>query len=292
MTGTALPAPAPPGGIRTVDLRVELAGTEILHGIDADFRAGAIHAVLGPNGSGKTTLIRAICGALHCTGEVLLDGRPVSDLSSTARARAIATVWQSPRISSDVTVRRMIGYGRYAHRRWWQAGLSDDQQVVDNVLDLTGLTHLADRRMGTLSGGERQRAWLATALAQQPTVLLLDEPTTYLDIAFQIDILDLVAELNRERGITVIMVLHDLTQAARYADTCLVMTQGRVLTAGAPQEALAPVVVREGFGVDVWTTSDPLTGRPVVQPCRRAAATPGTAVDHAPDACTLGGPAS
>lgn len=252
------------------DLRLSLGGKQILHGISAEFEAGRIHAILGPNGCGKTTLIRALCGAIRAdSGHVLLDEAPVASLSAAAIARRLAVVWQGGQVSGDLTVRRLVGYGRYAHLPWWRLSPPSDDEAVKRAMAATAMTEMADRRVDTLSGGERQRVWLATALAQEPAVLLLDEPTTYLDIAHQIDIMELVRQLNRDQGLTVITVLHDLTQAARYCDRCVVLGDGRVLRTGAPREALSWSGVAEDFDVDAWVTHDPDAEQPVIAPRRR-----------------------
>ncbi|WP_316669271.1 ABC transporter ATP-binding protein [uncultured Propionibacterium sp.] len=264
------------GGAASADvsvrgLAVELGGREILHGIDLDLRPGLVHGVIGPNGCGKTTLVRALCGAVPVRGRVLLGGEPVARMSSRRRGRAVAVVWQNAQAGPDVRVADMVGYGRYAHQNWFSTRDAGGRAAVDTALGRTGLTPLADRRIGTLSGGERQRVRLAAALAQEPRVLLLDEPTTHLDIAHQLEILDLVRELNAERGLTVVMVLHDLTHAARYCDNTVLMTDGRVRATGAPSEALSTEAIERIFEVDAWVGTDPASGQPVVAPRSRRA---------------------
>lgn len=256
--------------LRARGLHVSLGGREILRGVDLDFEAGRIHGVLGPNGCGKTTLLRVLSGAAQPdAGQVLLDGQPVSGMSASQVARKLAVVWQGSHPVGDVTVRRLVGHGRYARLPWWSMRAPGNDAAVDKAMRLTGVEELRDRRVETLSGGERQRVWIAAALAQEPDVLLLDEPTTYLDIAHQIDVLELVDRLNREQGITVVAVLHDLTQAARYCHRCSVLGQGRVQREGAPAEALSRQAIRADFSVDSWVTTDPLINRPAIQPRHR-----------------------
>ncbi|MDO5092753.1 MAG: ABC transporter ATP-binding protein [Propionibacteriaceae bacterium] len=256
--------------LSTHKLRIALGGRPVLDGIDLDFAAGQLHGILGPNGCGKTTLIRVLCGALRPDeGHVLLNGQPVQSLSPACLARLMAVVWQGGQVSGDLTVRRLISYGRYAHLPWWRLNPSSRDGAVEDAMTATGVAHLAHRRVTSLSGGERQRVWIATALAQQPRVLLLDEPTTYLDIAHQLDVLELVRDLKERAQLTVICVLHDLGQAARFCDRCVVLGDGKIQADGVPTEALSAAQIGRTFAVDTWVTTDPEAGHPVIVPRRR-----------------------
>ncbi|MGO1591441.1 MAG: ABC transporter ATP-binding protein [Ancrocorticia sp.] len=249
------------------DIRLSLGHKEILHGVSADFESGKIHAILGPNGCGKTTLIRALTGASPLdSGTVLLDGQSVPAMRPRDIAKKMAVLWQASPIPEGLTVARLVSYGRYARHSWRGPRA---QHAVDDAMTQAGIAPLADRLLSTLSGGERQRVWLAAALVQEPEVLLLDEPTTYLDIAHQIDILELVGALNERTGLTVIMVLHDLTQAARYAHRVVVMRNGRIQRTGTPETALTPAAIAEDFDVATWLTHDPQTGELVISPRAR-----------------------
>lgn len=260
------------GHLTASDIRVTLGGNEILHGIDADFQPGLVHGVLGPNGCGKTTLLRIICGVLKPdSGQVTLDGTAVNEISPSALARKMAVVWQGGTAPSDITVKRLVGHGRYAHLPWWKLNPPSDDEPIMRAMERTGISQWANRRVATLSGGERQRVWIATALAQEPDVLLLDEPTTYLDIAYQLDILDLIKQLNADSGLTVVTVLHDLTQAARYCDQIKIINSGRLRREGTPDQVLAAEPVAADFKVEAWTTSDPLTDQPLIAPRQRVA---------------------
>ena len=260
------------GHLSASGIRVSLGGNEILHGIDADFRPGLVHGVLGPNGCGKTTLLRTICGVLKPeAGQVTLDGVAVNEISPAALARKMAVVWQGGTAPADITVKRLVGHGRYAHLPWWQLNPPNHDEAIVRAMERTGITQWANRRVATLSGGERQRVWIATALAQEPDVLLLDEPTTYLDIAHQLDILELIKQLNADTGLTVVTVLHDLTQAARYCDRIKVMNAGQIRREGSPQEVLAADAVAADFEVDAWVVNDPLTNQPLIAPRQRIA---------------------
>ncbi|MGA9749845.1 MAG: ABC transporter ATP-binding protein [Nocardioides sp.] len=251
---------------------------EVVHGIDLDVPSGAVTVVVGANGCGKSTLLRGLGRLLKPTsGRVTLDGRDVSAIGTRRLAAELGLLPQQPVAPEGITVGDLVGRGRYPHQGPFRRWTSDDSAIVAHALAATGTHELADRRMDELSGGQRQRVWIAMALAQQTDVLLLDEPTTYLDVAHQIEVLDLLASVNRERGTTIVMVLHDLNLAARYADHLVVMTEGRVLTEGVPAQVLTEETVRAAFGLSCVVVPDPVTGGPLVVPvsAQRPAVTPG-----------------
>lgn len=238
--------------------------TVVVPELDLVVESGTVTALVGPNGSGKSTLLMTLARVLRRqSGEVLLDGRPLRELSSTAIARRLGVLPQSAVVPPGATVREVVEQGRYPQVGAWAMLRRRDDAALHLALALTGLTRLADRRLDSLSGGERQRAWIAMTLAQETGVLLLDEPTTYLDVRHQIDLMDLVRQLRDEQGITVVMVLHDLNQAARYADRIIAMRDGRVLADGSPREVLTAEVLRTVFDVDAVVVDDPVTGRPL-----------------------------
>ena len=234
---------------------------------------GGVTAIVGPNGCGKSTLLRAL-GRLHrpSAGEVLLDGTPIGALPTRQVAQTVAVLPQSPVAPDGLTVADLVLRGRQPHQRWFRQWSADDERVVAEALGWTGLLDLADRPVETLSGGQRQRAWLSMVLAQDTDVVLLDEPTTFLDLAHQVEVLDLVARLNAERGRTVVMVLHDLNLAARYAGTLVAMRAGAIAAAGPPAAVVTPELVREVFGLEALVVPDPATGTPMVVPLPRGRA--------------------
>lgn len=217
----------------------------------------------GPNGSGKSTVLKALNGRLSPgAGSVLIDGEDSTTWPSRRRAQTIGMLNQVNAAPPDMTVRELVGYGRHPHRRWYERATADDADAVDWAIAHTELEKFADRPVTQLSGGEAQRAWLAMVLAQRPRVLLLDEPTTYLDIAHQHEVLEVVTALNRSLGIAVLMVLHDLGQAAAFSDRIVTLSSGRVVADGSPTEVLTPDLIRAVYGMNAEVTADPATGRP------------------------------
>lgn len=242
----------------------------IVDTLDLRLPPGRVTTIVGANACGKSTLLKAMARLLTPTsGHVLLDGKAIHRMPTKQVARVLGLLPQSPVAPDGIAVSDLVSRGRHPHQgalsRWTRA----DDIAVARALEATDTAHLADRHVDELSGGQRQRVWIAMALAQETDVLLLDEPTTFLDISHQIDVLDLLTDLNRERGTTVAMVLHDLNLAARYADHLVAMAGGRVIAAGDPGEVITEQTVRDVFGLDSRVVPDPLTGRPMVIPIGR-----------------------
>jgi iron complex transport system ATP-binding protein len=230
---------------------------------------GRITAVVGPNGCGKSTLLRALARLLRPqAGSVLLDGSDIARLPTKTVATRIGILPQSPVVPDGLAARELVGRGRHPHQRWFRQWSHDDEHAVAAAMTATATTDLADRLVDELSGGQRQRVWIAMALAQGTDILLLDEPTTFLDLAHQVDVLELLTSLNLEQGRTIVLVLHDLNQACRYADHVIAMADGAVAAAGAPTEVITEPLVRKVFGLDVRVVDDPVTGTPLVLPIR------------------------
>lgn len=207
-------------------------------------------AIIGPNGSGKSTLLKLLSGSVKTLGgQVLFDGTPIRNFSQKAIAKRLAILPQGASAPADLTVSELVDHGRFPHRNWWGASSANDREQVRRALAQTGIETLADRFVNTLSGGERQRAWIAMALAQQPEALLLDEPTTYLDAAHQLEVMRIVSSLNAEHRMTIVMVLHDLYHAARFADEVIVVKDGEVFATGRPDEVVTASLLAEVFGV-------------------------------------------
>jgi len=228
---------------------------------------GGVTVIVGANACGKSTLLRAMARLLRPTGgRVLLDGRDVHTIPTRQLARRLGLMPQSPIAPEGIVVADLVARGRHPHQGPFGRWTTADEAAVAAALEATGVSDLADRPVDELSGGQRQRVWIAMALAQETSVLLLDEPTTYLDLAHQIEVLDLLARLNAERGTTVAMVLHDLNLAARYADHLVALRAGRVVAAGTPADVVTEDIVEEVFGLPCMVVADPVTGTPLVVP--------------------------
>jgi iron complex transport system ATP-binding protein len=242
----------------------------VVEGLDLRVLEGGITAVIGPNGCGKSTLLRALGRLLAPrAGAVLLDGKALRDLPTREVAKHLGVLPQAPTAPEGLTVGDLVARGRQPHQSWWRQWSREDEAAVAEALSWTGMLELADRPVDALSGGQRQRAWISMALAQGTDVLLLDEPTTYLDLAHALEVLDLVDRLHDERGRTVVVVLHDLNLAARYADELVVMAEGRVVAQGHPGAVLSAALLHDVFGLEAEVVDDPVSDRPMVVPVGR-----------------------
>ncbi|WP_154606324.1 ABC transporter ATP-binding protein [Arthrobacter sp. AQ5-05] len=235
--------------------------------------AGKVTIIVGANACGKSTLLRGLARLLPpSAGVVHLNGVDIHKVPTRALARELGILPQTPTAPDGISVADLVGRGRSPHQGWFRQWTTADDDAVAAALNVTGTAELADRSIDELSGGQRQRVWIAMALAQETNVLLLDEPTTYLDLAHQVEVLDVVSELNARRGTTVAIVLHDLNLAARYADHLVAMKAGSILAQGAPGEVLTAELVRDVFGLESVVVPDPVVGTPMVVPMGRRAA--------------------
>ncbi|MFJ3933526.1 ABC transporter ATP-binding protein [Streptomyces sp. NPDC090029] len=241
----------------------------VIRDLDAVIPPGVVTTIIGPNGCGKSTLLRTLSRLLRPSrGTVVLDGQDIAGLRTRDVARRMGLLPQSPVAPEGLTVADLVARGRHPHQSWLRQWSSDDAAVVERALAMTGVLDLADRPVDALSGGQRQRVWISMTLAQGTDLLLLDEPTTYLDLAHAVDVLDLVDDLH-EAGRTVVMVLHDLNLAARYSDNLVVMREGSVLAQGHPREVVTEELLREAFGLRARVIDDPVGDRPLVVPVGR-----------------------
>lgn len=251
-------------------LRLAYDDTVVVHDLDLELAEGSFTAIVGPNGCGKSTLLRALGRLLRPTGgQVLLDGRAIARTPTREVAKVLGLLPQSPIAPEGLTVADLVARGRHPHQSWVRQWSRDDESVVVEALEWTDMAALSGRPVDELSGGQRQRAWISMALAQGTDLLLLDEPTTYLDLAHQIDVLELVGRLHAERGRTVVVVLHDLNLAARYAERLVAMKDGVLVASGSPAEVLTPELLADVFDLEARIVPDPVTGTPMVVPVRR-----------------------
>ncbi|BAB07014.1 ABC transporter ATP-binding protein [Halalkalibacterium halodurans] len=233
--------------------------------VTATVKPGKVTTIIGPNGSGKSTLLQAMSRNLTPDGgQIIVDGQAICDYSPKAFAKKIAVVHQQNIAPADITVEKLVSYGRIPHKRLFQNKKEEDQVAIDWALSCTQLTEKRETLVHQLSGGERQRVWIAMALAQKTPILFLDEPTTYLDMYHQFEILELVQTLNRKHQMTIVMVLHDLNQAIRYSDHLLVMKQGKLFMQGTPKDVICERSVKEIYDVDVVVKEDSQTGLYIV----------------------------
>lgn len=284
--------PATRARLQAADLRLGYGDSLVIDGLDLDVLEGTVTAVIGPNGCGKSTLLRALGRLLPLRGgSVLLDGKRIDQMPTREVAKIVGLLPQTPQAPDGLTVTDLVACGRHPHQTWYRQWSVEDEAAVTEALRLTGMDGYAHRPVDELSGGQRQRAWISMTLAQGTELLLLDEPITYLDLAHQVDVLDLVQELHVHRGTTVVMVLHDLNLAARYAGCLVAMRDGVVVAQGDPHEVLTEQLLQDVFDLDAKVLQDPVAGTPLVVPIGsrhrdQGARLPAEALE------TIGGPAA
>jgi len=235
--------------------------TNRLKSVSSEIEIGKITTIIGPNGCGKSTLL-SVMSSNHTpsSGEVILDGKAISEYKPKEFARKLAVVHQQNEAPADITVEKLISFGRMPYKNIFSPQTDEDREAIERALVCTNLQSKRDKPIYALSGGERQRVWIAMTLAQNTPMLFLDEPTTYLDIYYQLEILELVKELNEVHGLTIVMVLHDINQAIRYSDHIIVMKDGEIITKGNPNDVITEEMVKAIYGVDVIVKQDEDTG--------------------------------
>ncbi len=239
----------------------------ILHGISLVIPSNKISVMIGANACGKSTLLKTLARLIKPTsGTVTLDGKPISKIPPKQLARVVGLLPQSPIVPEGISVADLVGRGRFPHQSLFSGWTKKDVEAVAEAMEIMNITELANRNIDELSGGQRQRVWIAMALAQQTDILFLDEPTTFLDITYQVEILDLLTDLNRKKGTTIVMVLHDINLSARYADYIFALSQGKLLAEGKPAEVITSTLVKDIFGLDCTVIPDPVSGSPMVIP--------------------------
>jgi len=253
--------------ITVENLNVSYSDTEVLKDINFHINTGEIVTIIGPNGSGKSTLIKAVSRCLKPSkGNIFLDKNNIKQIDTKEIAKKLAVLPQVKSVSSDILVEELVSYGRYPHLNFGKRLSKEDNEIVTWAIEKTGLENMRKRLVCTLSGGEKQRAWIAMSLAQKPQVLILDEPTTFLDISYQLEVLELVKELNNTLGITVVMVLHDLNQASRYSDKLMVIDKGKLCEFDAPDKIINKSLLKKIFKIDADIYEDEINNCPYFIP--------------------------
>ncbi|PNZ27556.1 iron-enterobactin transporter ATP-binding protein [Staphylococcus rostri] len=237
----------------------------IVNNLDVTIPEGQITSIIGPNGCGKSTLLKALSRLLNTkSGEICLDGKNIQTQPTKEVAKKIAILPQSPDVADGLTAGELVSYGRFPHQKGFGRLSEKDKEEIDWAMRVTGTIDFKHRAVNDLSGGQRQRVWIAMALAQKTDIIFLDEPTTYLDISHQLEILELVQELNAEHGTTIIMVLHDINQAIRFSDHLIAMKKGEIIKQGTTHEVLNNEILEEVFNIDAELSTDPRTGKPML----------------------------
>jgi iron complex transport system ATP-binding protein len=256
--------------LTTRKLTLAYDGASVISDLDLAIPAGKITVLVGSNGCGKSTLLRGLARLLKPRhGTVYLDSASIFKLSTKEVAKRLGILPQGPVAPEGLTVRELVAQGRYPHQNWLQQWSKEDEWMVEQALSITDMIELADRSLDTLSGGQRQRAWIAMSLSQNTDILLLDEPTTFLDLAHQIEVLDLLYDLNQTQERTIVIVLHDLNQACRYAHCLVAIAQGKIVAQGEPAQIMTEALVRQVFGLESRIIQDPVAGTPLCIPVGR-----------------------
>ncbi|WP_020617331.1 ABC transporter ATP-binding protein [Paenibacillus daejeonensis] len=245
-------------------------GKTIIHGVDLAIPSNQISVLIGSNGCGKSTLLKTLAKLIKpASGSITLDGKPIGKIPPKQLARTVGLLPQSPIVPEGITVADLIGRGRFPHQSMLGGWSKRDYEAVGEAMDLMRITEFANVPMDELSGGQRQRVWIAMALAQETDILFLDEPTTFLDIAYQVEILDLLTDINRKQGTTIVMVLHDINLSARYADYIYALQEGKLVAEGPPQQVITSQLIQDVFGLECTVIDDPVSGSPCVIPIGR-----------------------
>lgn len=246
-------------------VKIGYGDTTIINNLDVEVPDGKVTSIIGPNGCGKSTLLNALSRLLSIKdGAIHLDGQSIHAQSTKEIAKKIAILPQSPEVADGLTVGELVSYGRFPHQKGFGRLTAEDKKEIDWALSVTGTSEFRHRSINDLSGGQRQRVWIAMALAQRTDIIFLDEPTTYLDICHQLEILELVQKLNKEQGCTIVMVLHDINQAIRFSDHLIAMKEGNIVANGTTQEVLTKDILEKVFNIDVVLDEDPRTGKPLL----------------------------
>ena len=254
--------------LRIEDVSLSYGDKPVVQNLSLRVKKGQVVSIIGPNASGKSTILKSIAGIIKpVSGKIFIEEKDISKMDSKKLAQKVSILLQQNKTLDDMSIEELVYFGRYPHKKWFEGFEVSDKKIIEEVMKLTNTFALRDKTLETLSGGERQRAWIAMALAQEPDILLFDEPTTYLDLAHQIEFLELVNRLNKETGVTVVLVLHDLNQAARYGNYLFAMKEGKIFAQGSPEEVLNSQNILSIYNIEAKIFN--AAGYPVVIPERR-----------------------
>ena len=249
------------------NLKVGYEERIIIENLNLSIKQGEIVSIIGPNGCGKSTLLKTLSRMINpIAGAVYLEGTELKQLKNKLISQKICLLSQHNQAPNDLTVEQLVYYGRLPHKKWYESKNEEDRELIEWAIEQTGLTRYKDKPIGSLSGGERQRAYIAQALCQKPTILLLDEPTTYLDISYQLELMELIQEINKKLNITVVMVLHELNQASRYSDRLVIMKQGAIISEGAPNQIIDQQTIESVYQIECEIDLDPISNKPRIHP--------------------------
>jgi iron complex transport system ATP-binding protein len=257
--------------IRTKKIEVSYGNKKIIDSVDIHIKKGTVNTLIGPNGSGKSTILKALTQQKKInSGEIFFKGDPIQTLSRMYWAKNVTYLPQNPKAPNDFTVWDLVSLSRNAYLKWYERLGKNDYEIIEESIGKTNIQDHKYKLLSELSGGERQRAWIAMALAQEPELIILDEPTTFLDIAYQFEVLEIIKELNEKENITVLMVLHDLNHAAKYSDNIVLLKKGKVFAEGAPKDVMNKENIREAFDIEVKVQHDEEHNYPLIYPIRKA----------------------
>ena len=251
------------------NLKVGYEQKIIIEDLSIKVNKGEVVSIIGPNGCGKSTLLKTLSRMIKpISGKVYIEDKDIKTMKNKKIAQKICLLSQHNNAPMDLTVEELVYFGRIPHKKWYETKNSEDKEIVDWAIENTGLTKYKNTPIGALSGGERQRAYIAQALCQKPDVLLLDEPTTYLDISYQLEVMELVRSINEKFNITIVMVLHELNQASKYSDRLIIMKKGSIICDGCPNEIVNKEVIKDVYSIECDIDKDPITNKPRIHPIK------------------------
>ncbi|CEI73323.1 MULTISPECIES: ABC transporter ATP-binding protein [Romboutsia] len=255
--------------ISASNLKVGYEDKVIIENLNLEINKGEVVSIIGPNGCGKSTLLKSLSRMIKpLSGEVFLEGKRIKDLKGKLIAQKVCLLSQHNNAPMDLTVEELVYFGRIPHKKWFETKTNNDKEIVDWAIENTGLSKYKNTPIGALSGGERQRAYIAQALCQKPDILLLDEPTTYLDISYQLELMELVREINEKFKITIVMVLHELNQASKYSDRLIIMKDGQIISDGRPNDVVNKDVIKKVYKIECDIDNDPQSNKPRIHPIK------------------------